>query len=145
METPFEEHRRRERARLVEAQLLRGPDTQSLAEVVLELRAVEYRGKAEGVGHGTMDLRVCAEATLDALRQLFEDQLTFRLVGVKSVKAFDDNVAIVAVNVTDIGTRESRRFIGTAAAPGGNMPMGVARAVLCATNRVLGNYITTGD
>jgi hypothetical protein len=64
---------------------------------------------------------------------------------VKSVKAFDDSVAIVALGVTDPETGRDRRLIGTAPASEENIPLGVARAVLNATNRVLGNFLSTGE
>ena len=144
MRIPWQEGRPRERVKLVEAQLVHGTDDRAQAEVALEWRAVEYRGKDSAVGHGTIELRVCAEATLDALRQLLAGRLSFRLIGVKSVKAFDDSVAIVALGVHDSEINEDRRLIGTAMAPEGNMPTGVARAVLNATNRVLGNFLATG-
>jgi len=145
MRTPWEENRPRERVRLVDAQLTHGADDRSQAEVALEWRAVEYRGRASAIGHGMIDLRVCAEATLDALHQLLAGRMSFRLIGVKSVKAFDDAVAIVALGVHDTEINENRRLIGTAMAPEGNLPTGVARAVLNATNRVLGNFLTTGE
>ena len=145
MRTPWRESQPRERVKLVEAQLFHGADTKAQAEVCLEWKAVEYCGKAEGVGQSTIDLRVCAEATLDALHQLLAGRMHFRLIGVKSVRAFDDSVAIVAVGVHDPEISEGRRLIGTAMAPEGYMPTGVARAVLNATNRVLGNFLATGE
>ncbi|MGD8699576.1 MAG: hypothetical protein PVJ43_09820 [Gemmatimonadales bacterium] len=141
----WQEQQPRERARLVEAQLVHGADNRAQAEVVLEWRAVEYRGRASEVGHGTMDLRVCALASLDALQQLLGERARLRLVGVKSIKAFDDTVAIVAVSAHETATGEDRRLVGTAPAPEGDMPTGVARAVLNATNRLFGNILSVGD
>ncbi len=135
----------RERVKLVHAQLAHGADTRAQAEIALEWRAVEYRGKATAHGHGAMDLRVCAQATLDALHKLLGGRMSFRLIGVKSVKAFDDSVAIVALGVIDPETGGDRRLIGTAPAAEGSVPQGVARAVLNATNRVLGNFLATGE
>lgn len=145
MSTPWQESTQRSRVKLVDAQLTHGADTRTQAEIALEWKAVEYRGRANGVGHGAMELRVCAEATLDALHQLLGGQLSFRLVGVKSVKAFDGTVAIVALSASDPDGAGDKRLIGTAPAVSGNIPQGVARAVLNATNRVLGNVLLTGD
>jgi metal-dependent HD superfamily phosphatase/phosphodiesterase len=144
MNRKWQERPQRERVKLVEAQLTHAADTRAQAEVALEWRAVEYRGKATGVGHGPIDLRVCAQATLDALHQLLGGRVSFRLIGVRSVKAFDDSVAIVALGAHDAETQENRRLIGTAMAPEGDLSLGVARAVLNATNRVLGNFLATG-
>jgi hypothetical protein len=145
MNTPWQEGRQRERVRLVDAQLAHGADTRALAEIALEWKAVEYRGRAEAHGRGAVDLRVCAEATLDALHKMLGGQISFRLIGVKSVKAFDDSVAIVALGVVDPETGGDRRLIGTAPSQEGGVPQGVARAVLNATNRVLGNFLSTGE
>jgi hypothetical protein len=145
MVTPWKESRPRERVRLVESKLAHTADDHAQAEVTLEWRAVEYRGKATAVGHGAIDLRVCAEAAIDALQQLLSGRMNFRLIGSKSVKAFDDSVAIVALGVHDSETGETRRLIGTALAPEGDIPQGTARAVLNATNRVLGNFLAIGE
>lgn len=146
MNTPWQESPPRARVKLVDAQLTHGADTRTQAEIALEWKAVEYRGKATGVGHGTMELRVCAEATLDALHQLLGGRIGFRLIGVKSVKAFDDTVAIVALSAADPDSGGGdRRLIGTAPATSGNLPQGVARAVLNATNRLLGNILLAVD
>ncbi|MEE9133250.1 MAG: hypothetical protein V3U13_06795 [Gemmatimonadota bacterium] len=145
MRTSWQETRPRERVKLVEANLVHGADNSAVSEVTLEWRAVEYRGKASAVGRGTIELRVCAQAALDALHQLLSGRMSFRLIGVKSVKAFDDAVAIVALGVHDTEINETRRLIGTAMASEGSLPTGVARAVLNATNRLLGNFLTTGE
>jgi hypothetical protein len=145
MRTSWQEGLQRERVKLVQAQLAHGADTRAHAEIALEWRAVEYRGKADAHGRGTIDLRVCAEATLDALHKLLGGRMSFRLIGVKSVKAFDDSVAIVALGVVDPETGGDRRLIGTAPSTEGGVPQGVARAVLNATNRVLGNFLSTGE
>lgn len=145
MASPWRENPTRERVKLVHAQLTHTADTKANAEITLEWRAVEYRGKATEHGHGTIELRVCAHATLDALHKLLGGRMDFRLIGVKSVRAFDDAVAIVALGCADPETGGDRRLIGTAPAAEGNVPIGVARAVLNATNRVLGNFLTTGE
>jgi hypothetical protein len=141
----WEENLTRERVRLVEAQLAHGADARTHAEIALEWRAVEYRGKASAQGAGAIDLRVCAQATLDAIRQLIGGRMVFRLIGVKSVKAFDETIAIVALSVHDPESRQERRLLGTAPASEDNLPTGVARAVLNATNRVLGNFLLAGE
>ncbi|NIR45198.1 MAG: hypothetical protein GWN99_12510 [Gemmatimonadetes bacterium] len=145
MSNPWQHQSPRERVRLVDAQLAHSADTRTQAEIALEWRAVEYRGVATAHGHGAIDLRVCAQATLDALHKLLGGRMSFRLIGVKAVKAFDDSVAIVALGVVDPETGGDRRLIGTAPASDGSISHGVARAVLNATNRVLGNFLATGE
>jgi hypothetical protein len=145
MKTPWQEGSNRERVKLVDARLEHSADNRAYAEIALEWKAVEYRGSATEHGHGAIDLRVCVQATLEALHKLLGGRDVFRLVGVKSVKAFDDSVAIVALGVADPETGSARRLIGTAPASEDNTPMGVARAVLNATNRVLGNFLATSE
>lgn len=136
---------RRERVRLIQARLVPTPDAQTKAEVALEWHGSEYRGEASGVGHGIVELRLCAQATLNALVRLLGTGTEFRLIGVKSVKAFDDLVAIVGVTARDVGTGASHRLIGTAPVIEDGIPEGVARAVLNATNRYLGNILAALD
>lgn len=145
MKTPWNESSTRRRVRLLDVRFQRSADMRSEAEVSLEWEAVEYQGRANAVGHGAIDLRVCAEATLEALRALLGEQASFRLAGVKSVKAFDDALAIVSVAAHDPERNEERRLIGAAVAKEGELARGVAMAVLNATNRLLGNFLATGD
>lgn len=145
MKTPWNETPQRRRVRLMDVRFERSADMRSEAEVLLEWEAVEYRGQAKGVGQGTIDLRVCAEATLEALRALLGERASFRLVGVKSVRAFDDALAIVSLSAHDPEREEDRRLIGAAVAKEGDLPRGVAMAVLNATNRLLGNFLIRGN
>ena len=71
--------------------------------------------------------------------------VAFSRTGDVSTGNFDDAVVIVALGTTDPETGGDRRLIGTAPAPLGGLPRGVARAVLNATNRVLGTFLATGD
>lgn len=126
------------------ATLTRAADMQCQAEVCLEWEGVEYRGKEEGVGRSAIEHRVAAEATLKALALLLRGDVGFRLVGTKAVKAFDDNVAIVALAVQE-GNGGERHVIGAALAEDHDMARGMARAVLNATNRLLGNFLHAAD
>lgn len=126
------------------ATLTRAADMRCQAEVCLEWEGVEYRGKDEGVGRSAIEHRVSAEATLRALALLLRGDLRFRLIGTKAVKAFDDNVAIVAVGVHGNGVGE-RHVIGAALAEDHDLVRGMARAVLNATNRLLGNFLHAAD
>lgn len=140
-----ESTRTRRRVRLVGASITRSADMRCQAEVCLEWEGVEYRGKAEGVGRSAIEHRAAAEATLKALALLLSGSVGFRLVGTKAVHAFDDNVAIVALAVRDSREGEERHVIGAALAEDEDMVHGVARAVLNATNRLLGNFLDTFD
>jgi hypothetical protein len=140
--------RPRRRVRLVSANLTRAADMRCQGEVCLEWEGVEYRGKDEGVGRSVIEHRVVAEATLKALALLLRGDVRFRLIGTKAVKAFDDTVAIVAIGVIGANGSEAeteRHVIGAALAEDHDMVRGTARAVLNATNRLLGNFLHAGD
>jgi len=84
--------------------------------------------------------RLGAEAAIRALESFTEGTITFDLVGVKVVRAFDANVVIASL--IQRGDSGPDRLLGCYLADG-DMVRGAALAVLNATNRVLGNYIST--
>jgi hypothetical protein len=84
------------------------------------------------------DLRVAAEATLRALETFSRGAVTFELAGIKSLRAFDANIIIVALGVR--GSAGPARLLGAYLAE--REPIrGAVIAVLNATNRLLGNFI----
>lgn len=100
----------------------------------------EFSGESEGTASQAGELRCSAQATVEALRRAVENGVAMELLGVKAVRAFDATVVIVSLSVHE----EDRvwRMVGsylTEADP----PRAAALAVLNATNRVLGNYVTT--
>ena len=64
--------------------------------------------------------------------------MQFQLLGVKAVKAFDSSVVIVSLSSTEDGP--ATRLVGSCLVDD-DLPKGAARAVLSATNRLLGNTI----
>ena len=119
----------------------RAPHGECTAEVELEwTEGVKVRGAASGQSSTTVDLRVAAEAALRAVMTFTDGALSFELIGVKHVRAFDANVIIVA-----IGNKKSegpRTLLGAYLAESDPV-RGAAIAVLSATNRVLGNFVAT--
>lgn len=96
-------------------------------------------GEAEGLSSPTGDLRCAASAALDALGQVArEEGLSFKLLGVKAVKAFDSSVVIIALSVSR-PAEDPMRLVG-AYLTDADVTRGAAVAVLNATNRYLGNY-----
>jgi hypothetical protein len=86
------------------------------------------------------DLRVAAEAALHALENFAGGALAFELAGIKALRAFDANIVIVAV-----GLRKGEgptRLLGSYLAEQDPVRAAVV-AVLNATNRILGNFIST--
>jgi hypothetical protein len=137
-----QEQLKRERLRFLNFQFNRTPAGQCTAEVELEwlgnMRVVGHvEGRASPLGG---DLRLSAEAALQAIVKFSDGQLDLELIGVKAMRAFDANIVIVSVASTRDG--RSERLLGSYLAEQDPL-RGAVIAVLNATNRVLGNFIAT--
>ena len=131
---------RRERLRFTGFSLERSPSGRVSCQVTLEFSPGEsITGRAEGQASPAGDSRLGAEAAIRALEAFTERAITFELVGVKVVRAFDANVVITSL--IQRGDDGPDRLLGCYLADG-DMVRGAALAVLNATNRILGNYIT---
>ena len=131
---------RRERLRFADFAFTRTPSGQCSAEVSLEWDSVLYTGRAIGQSSPLGDFRVSAEAALHALEDFAKGAMHFELLGIKHVRAFDSNLLIVSVSLRE--DNQTTRLVGCYLAET-DTRRGAAMAVLNATNRVLGNYITT--
>lgn len=109
--------------------------------VALEWNDQVYEGVAEGEGGLPLELRVSARAAVRALESVLADRLRFELVGVKSIRIFDHDFVAVLLRCPDA---PERRLIGVSLSSA-DLPAATARAVLNATNRLLGNYLLTGE
>lgn len=109
--------------------------------VALEWRGAVYEGVAEGEGGLPLELRVSARAALRALESVLADRIRFELLGVKSIRIFDHDFVAVLLRCPQL---PDRRLIG-AALSSADLPAATARAVLNATNRLLGNYLSIAD
>jgi hypothetical protein len=131
----------RERLKFLEFEFDRLPNGRYRSRVVLEGQPGDrYQGSAEGLGSEAGELRCAAEAAADALRVAVEEQLTFELLGVKAVRAFDATVVIVAISCHN-GV-PAVRLVGSCLSEDSPHRC-AALAVLNATNRYLGNLIFT--
>jgi hypothetical protein len=122
------------RVRLVAVRVRHLPAGLARAEVDLQrpdgpLVTGTHEGPASAMG----DLRVVAEATLDALHRASGGAIRFGLQGVKTVRAFDETVVLVQVAV--VAGRAPVRLVGAAM---GDQARTTVRSVLNATNRILG-------
>src|SRR5690606_5467805 len=126
-----------ERLRLDEFRFWRTQAGQCFAEVELahlgELRVIR---RATGASSPTGDLRTAAEATLRAMENFTKGGVRLELLGVKSLRAFDASVVIVAVSATLDGT--TQQLLGCFLAEQDPI-RGAVVAVLNATNRFIGN------
>ncbi len=130
---------RPERLRFTAFQFNRSPAGRVLCEVSLELGPGElFVGRAEGQASPSGDARLGAEAVIRALETFTNGAITFELVGVKVVRAFDANVVITSL--VQHGDEGPERLLGCYLADGDTI-RGAALAVLNATNRVLGNFL----
>lgn len=129
----------RERLKFLEFGFERLADGRCRARVVLERTPGQhYRGTAEGLGSPTGELRCAAQATTEALQEAVGEKLTFELLGVKAVRAFDATVVIVSLAAQGEGS--GHRVVGSYLTEE-DAARGAALAVLNATNRILGNRL----
>jgi hypothetical protein len=126
----------RRRVRFVAARLGTPRTGRARAEVELEWSGQTYRDEVEGETGSAMELRHAAQATLGALGAILNGRMQFSLVGIKSFRAFDTDVVVVLLRTDNVNT-----LIGASLATG-EPHRSAALAVLNATNRVLGNYLT---
>lgn len=130
---------RRERLRFAGFTMERSHAGRVTCQVTLEWGVGEkFLGRAEGQASPSGDSRLGAEASIRALEVFTARKVTFELVGVKVVRAFDANVVIASL--LQHGDDGPERLLGCYLADG-DMVRGAALAVLNATNRVLGNFI----
>jgi hypothetical protein len=131
---------RRERVRFTDFSFTRSPSGQCSSDVELEFEGRKVSGKARGQSSPLGDLRVAADAALRALEEFADRTLHFELIGVKLIRAFDANLVIVSVGMR--GEGEETRLVGCYLVET-DIRRGAAVAILNATNRVLGNYLST--
>ena len=131
---------RRERLRFAEFSFTRTPSGQCNSEVSLEWDGEVFSGKALGQSSPLGDFRVAAEAALNALMTFSKGALHFELLGIKQMRAFDENLIIVSIAMRHEG--KLTRLVGCYLVDE-DTRRGAAIAVLNATNRVLGNFITS--
>lgn len=126
-----------DRLRFAEFELERLPNGRCKAHVVLSWQeSNRYTGACEGLGSQAGELRCAAQATVDALEAAVSKAMTFELLGVKAVRAFDATVVIVSLTVN--GEGRGQRVVGSYLTDA-DFARGAALAVLHATNRILGN------
>ena len=128
-----------ERLRFAEFVLDRLPNGRCRAKVGLTWRDSEaFVGECEGLASQAGELRCAAQACVIALSQAVQGGMSFELVGVKAVRAFDATVVIVSLSTNAEGT--DQRVVGSVLTED-EAARAAALAVLNATNRLLGNSL----
>jgi hypothetical protein len=130
---------RSERLRFGSFTFTRSPAGRCVVQVELEYDGKRFVGKTEGQSSPIGDLRLGAEAAIEAIESFAQGGLGLELMGVKLIRAFDANVIIVSATQR---SARGTRLVGCYLADR-DAVRGAALAVLNATNRVLGNYIST--
>ena len=113
----------------------------TLASIELEWQDERYVGRSEGEGGGALELRVCAQATVEALHQIVGGEVTFQLVGVKAIRIFDHDLIAVLLHSPQAA---DRRLVGLSLVIE-DPDRAATLAGLNATNRLRGNYLGTTD
>ena len=122
------------RLRLTAYRCTRSPA--SVCQVQVELEDASGRratGSAQGALAFSGELRIAADATLRALEAARPDHPRFDLLGVKTLRAFDANLVIVAVATRRLGV--PTRLLGCVQSVD-DLDRAAVLAVLDATNRV---------
>jgi hypothetical protein len=109
------------------------------AEVKLEWRGESYTATAVGEPGAAIELRLVAEAALQAIHRLRPEVEDIRLVGVKPTRAFDADLMVASLYRAG---PPAQRLVG-AVLVGDDPQRAAAAAVLGALNRLLGNYLST--
>ena len=136
---PVETPTRTDRLKFGSFSFTRSPAGRCTVQVELEYGGKKFVGRTEGQSSPIGDLRLGAEAAMQAVESFAQGRLGLELMGIKLVRAFDANVVVVSCT-----QRSSRgtRLVGCYLADRDPV-RGSALAVLNATNRILGNYLTT--
>lgn len=130
----------RRRVRFVSATVQTPRMGRAHAVVELEWAGRTVRGEVEGESGYALELRLAAMATLAALDQVMDGRVKFQMVGIKPFRAFDADVVVALVR-SDV---DGKSLIGAALAA--DDPYRAASvAVLNATNRILGNYLSNDE
>jgi hypothetical protein len=128
----------RERVRFTSFAFHRAATGKARAQVKLEHDGKEFMGEAEGVSTPISDLRLGADALVRALQQFLGAGLQLEVLGVKLVRSFDADVAIVSVKLHG-ATKDA--LVGCCLAERDPVRAS-ALAVLNATNRIVEQVIS---
>jgi hypothetical protein len=125
------------RLRFAEFSVDRLPSGRCSASVLLTgPGGARYAGAAEGLSSQAGELRCAAQACVSALTQAVRGELSFEVLGVKAIRAFDATVVIVSLATRGEGV--PTRVVGSVLTED-DSTRAAALAVLNATNRLLGN------
>jgi hypothetical protein len=117
------------------------PEAHVRVQVTLEWGGALHVGEEIGEASAPLEMRAAATAALKALQGLLPEDLRLRLIGVKQIRAFDQEITVVSL-LRETGAQQ--RLVGAVLTTDDPVRT-AALAVLNSLNRVLGNYLSTGD
>ncbi len=126
------------RPRLTSAEVTADEGGRTRVRVTLGLGGQQYIGRASGVED---ELRLTAEAALEAVEQVAKRPGYFHLVGVQRIQAVDGPAVLASIRTTD---ERSLRLLGCVPAET-DLVGSVARSVLKATNRLVEGLLAEAD
>jgi hypothetical protein len=129
------------RVRFIGATLATQSVTRAAATVTLEWNEARIDAVAEGETGPVAALRLCALATLQALEQVVQGALRFHIVGIRVLRVFDSDLVVVLLRTSE---PPHRQLIGATLVTG-DPHRAAALAVLNATNRILGNFLSSTE
>ncbi|HEX2094829.1 MAG TPA: hypothetical protein VHG28_20690 [Longimicrobiaceae bacterium] len=128
------------RVRFLQARLERPAVGRAVATVSVEWEGQVFESEIQGEPGEGVELRLSALTTLRTVEAVIRGAMRFRLVGIRSIRAFDTDLVVVLLHTEHSG----EPLVGAAVARE-SPHHSAAVAVLNATNRVLGNYLVTTD
>ncbi len=129
----------RHRVRFVGVERWLLPEARVRVRVSLEWNGQVHVGEEVGEASAPLEMRTAAAAALRAVEGISPEELHLRLIGIKQIRAFDQEITVVSLLRN---TGSSQRLVG-AVLTTENPLRTAALAVLNALNRVLGNYLST--
>lgn len=136
---PVAQPRRRVRFLSARVEPARGGGMTALVE--LEWAGSTYQDHVEGEAGPATELRLAAMATIRTLEGVLQGAANFQLVGIKMVRAFDNDLVVAMLRP---GDAPGQTLVGVALATQ-STHRSAALAVLNASNRYLGNFLHNLD
>lgn len=129
----------RQRVKFVGVERTLLPEARTRVRVSLEWDGAVRMGEDIGEASAAWEMRTAAVAAVKAVQGISPEDLHLRLIGVKQIRAFDQEITVVSL-LRD--TTPAQRLVGAVLTT--EEPLRTAAlAVLNALNRVLGNYLST--
>ncbi|MDX1674603.1 MAG: hypothetical protein R3314_07415 [Longimicrobiales bacterium] len=131
----------RRRVRFVSAERAPLPGGRVKVTVTLEWDDARYTGEATGESGLAIELKTTARAAIAALEALTGQSLALRIIGVKAIHAFDEDLMVASLYRSK---GAEHRLVGAVLVT--DEPLAAAAvAVLSAMNRTLGNFLHAPD